>query len=198
MASDSLATEYTDTASLLDYGFDNFSIYNISSREKEFLNEDNSFFTKYSSIFNAKNSFWTTGEDGYVVLPNNVDLSDATKEIKYIDLEELKEGDNVIGNVTYTYQDRIVGQTDIIYRNVSTDTLPTKINTIIESSRPNSWSSETANNRNLKPTIVVVILALLVLMGVGYFVLIARPRARRRKAYLKRRKAYKRQYNDFE
>lgn len=198
MASDSVTTEYTDTAALLDYGFDNFTIYNISNREHEFLNEDNSFFTKYSSIFNANNSFLTTGEDGYVVLPNNVDLSDATKEVKYIDLEELKEGDNVIGNVTYTYKDRTVGKTDIIYRNVSTDTLPTKINTIIESSRPNSWSSNNATHRNLKPTIVVVITVLLVLTGVGYYVLIARPRARRRKAYLKRRKAYKRHYNDFD
>ena len=197
MASDSVTTQYTDTAALLDYGFDNFSIYNISSRENEFLNEDNSFFTKYSSIFNAENSFLTTGEDGYVVLPNNVDLSDATKEVTYTDLEELKEGDNVIGHVTYTYKDRTVGQTDIIYRNVSTDTLPTKINTIIESSRPNSWSSN-SSNRNLKPIIVVVIIVLLVLTGVGYYVFIARPRARRRKAYLKRRKAYKRQYNDFD
>lgn len=199
MASDSVTSEYTDTAALLDYGFDNFSIYSISSSENEFLNEDSAFFTKYSTIFNAENTFLTTGEDGYVVLPNNANLSDAAKEIEYTELQELKEGDNVIGHVTYTYKDKIVGQTDIIYRNKDTDALPTKINTIIESSKPNPQSSDsTTKQRNLKPLIVGIIVAVIVLIILAYYFLIERPRIRRRKAYLKRRQAYKKRYDDYE
>lgn len=199
MASDSVTTEYTDTAALLDYGFDNFSIYNISSSENEFLNEDSAFFTKYSTIFHPENTFLTTGEDGYVVLPNNANLNDATKKIEYTDLTELKEGDNVIGHITYTYKDKIVGQTDIIYRNVDTDTLPTKINTLIESSKPGQQASDsTTKQRNLKPFIISVIVAVIVILIFAYYVLIERPRIRRRRAYIKRRQAYKRRYNDYE
>ena len=50
-----------------------------------------------------------------VVLPNGVDISEATQKVTYDKNVTLHDGDNVIGHVTYTYNGRIVGSTDILY-----------------------------------------------------------------------------------
>lgn len=196
MASESATTEYTDTSMLLDYGFESFSIYKISENSIGTTNDHNPFFTKYSTIFNSENEFLTTGEDGYVVLPNHVDLSLATKQIVYDTPKELMEGDNIIGHITYTYQNRIVGQTDIIYRNINTDTLPTKINTIIESNRNNSWSSSSSKNQGRILWYIFAFIIMIVAIISIYYFLVIRPRARRRRAYRRRRQAYKKRTRD--
>ena len=196
MGSDSVATEYSDTAALLDYGFDNFSIYNISSNENDFFNEDSFLFSNYSSVFNPDNAFLSTGDDGFVVLPNNVSLNDATKKITYNDILEVVEGDNVIGQITYTYQDKVVGQTDIIYRNIQKNSLPTKINTIIESSL--SEASSTQKEKNSVLVAILWIATILVALFGFYFIVIDGKRRKRRKAYKRRREAYKRKYSDYD
>lgn len=198
MASDSITTEYTDTSALLDYAFDNFSIYSISTSENELLSKESPLFTQYSTIFNADHAFLTTGENGYVVLPNYADFNDATKEVTYQTIDSLNEGDNVIGRVTYTYQGMTVGQTDIIYRNTETTVLPTRINSLLDTQN----QSTVTNNRNklqkLLPTLGIVVLSCAVIGFVGYYLYVQHRRIKRRNAYLKRRKSYKRNFHDFD
>lgn len=195
MASDSVNTQYSDTKSLLDYGFDNFSIYDISHQDNDLLSEDSPLFTQYSTIFNPNNALLSSGTNGYVVLPNNVDLSEATKEITYVPLDTLKEGDNVIGHIIYTYLGKTVGQTDIIYRNATTTVLPTKINSLIDSSPSSSSSSRENFQMSTKVLIVVCIILTFSIGAFVYYLLFERPRRKRRRAYMQRRQAYKRKYN---
>lgn len=198
MASDSTTTEYTDTSALLDYAFDNFSIYNISTSENQLLSEESPLFTQYSTVFNADHAFLTTGENGYVVLPNYADLDDATKEVTYEAIDSVKEGENVIGHVTYTYQGKTVGQTDIIYRNTETTVLPTRINSLLDSNNQSTTTTNQNKLQKLLPTLGILVISCIVFGFIAYYLYVQHKRKKRRKAYLKKRRSYKQSFHDFD
>lgn len=183
MASDSADTQYSDTAALLDYGFNNFSIYNVSSSENDVLKDNPVLFTKYSRIFNSSHSFLATDDQGYVVLPNNVDLSKATKKIIYQPNTDDSSENRVIGQIVYTYKNKIVGQTNIIYQNNSSSELPTKINELVN--RPLKGSIIiNSNPSNMFGFIFVsIFLIFVVLIFIWYYL-----NRKRRKKIARRRK----------
>ncbi len=105
--------EYTDTASILDFGFEK---YKKCSPNEEAVNINSNLFNNYNSFFNTEQSPIRLSGESSVVLPKGVKLSAVDQEISYFDGADIKEGENVIGSVTYKYGGRVVGSTDIIYR----------------------------------------------------------------------------------
>lgn len=106
--------EYTDTTTLLNFGFEKYRKYQVSEESTGF---NDSLFNTYGSYFDKKNSPVHLSEESSVILPKGVKLSQAKQKIIYQDLENttLKEGDNVIGEVKYTYKGKTVGFSNIIY-----------------------------------------------------------------------------------
>lgn len=78
-------------------------------------NLNKELFNNYDSYFDADASPIHLENESAVVLPNGVDISEATQKVTYDKNVTLHDGDNVIGHVTYTYNGRIVGSTDILY-----------------------------------------------------------------------------------
>lgn len=179
MGSDSVASEYTDTSSLLDYGFDNFTLHNISSSKNEFLHGNTQLFSKYSNLFNADNALLTTGDNGYVILPSNVSLDESVKTITYKPIEKLSEGDNVIGNIIYTYKDKVVGKTDIIFRHNTNESLPIKINTLTNSSLLASFSY--ASIRSMNPFFLILMIIVFLIVIAFVFLYIRKKRIRHKR-----------------
>lgn len=105
--------EYTDTSSLLNFGFEKYKKYTID-KENSRINE--SLFNNYDSFFNTEESPLHLAGESTVVLPKGVKLSQAEQKITY-NKTALQEGENVIGKVTYTYGGKTVGSTDILYNN---------------------------------------------------------------------------------
>jgi D-alanyl-D-alanine carboxypeptidase len=104
--------EYTDTTSLLNFGFEKYQKYTI---DEETSDTNKELFNNYDSYFDAEASPIHLASESSVVLPKGVKLSAAKQKISYDKNVELQMGDNVIGKVTYTYGGRTVGSTDIIY-----------------------------------------------------------------------------------
>lgn len=104
--------EYTDTTSLLDFGFGKYKKYNVNE-EKTYI--DSSLFNTYNNFFNTENSPIRLSNESAVVLPEGVGLSKAKQKITYDENVDIKDGENIIGTVTYTYKGRVAGYTDIIY-----------------------------------------------------------------------------------
>lgn len=104
--------EYTDTMKLLNFGFEKYQKYTVGEDNTD-LTQD--LFNNYGSYFSASESPLHLDGEAAVVLPKGVELSQAEQEITYDEGVNLKDGDNVIGHVTYTYGGRTVGSTDIIY-----------------------------------------------------------------------------------
>lgn len=105
--------EYTDTTSLLNFGFEKYQKYAVDEAGNN-INAD--LFNNYDSYFDAEASPVHLSSESSVVLPKGVSLSEAKQKVTYDKNIELKQGDNIIGHVTYTYGGKTVGSTDILYR----------------------------------------------------------------------------------
>ncbi|NLJ97214.1 MAG: D-alanyl-D-alanine carboxypeptidase [Clostridiales bacterium] len=193
---DTSDNQYRDTTKLLDFGFDNFSIYPINELESPNRVKESPFFTRYNSILDYTNSFIKTDEKGYLVLPNTASFKDAKKEVSFYPEVEIKEGRNAIGRISYTYDDMYVGGAYILYDNVET---PTLTHTQLNKTPSNEFTKETESKTSdgyFRPIIIGLIVGGFVLIIGLYFVLVERPRLKRRSNYLKKRANRRRNYSD--
>lgn len=110
--------EYTDSTKLLNFGFEKYKKYTLDEKSST-INE--SLFNNYGTYFNTANSPVRLDSESSVVLPKGAKLSEAKQTITYDKNVKLQPGDNVIGHVTYTYRNRNVGSTGIIYRKEEDD-----------------------------------------------------------------------------
>lgn len=108
---------YEDTVNMLNFAFENYSLYNIRDTELDLELSFPSLFLQTSSFSNTEDSLIHIGKNSNVVLPNSANFSDATKTITYTPVEEFVHGDNVIGQISYQFAGKYIGFADIIYYN---------------------------------------------------------------------------------
>ncbi|MCR4721766.1 MAG: D-alanyl-D-alanine carboxypeptidase [Lachnospiraceae bacterium] len=112
---------YADSRKLLEFGFDNFSVYKMT-QTGDSTNTGSSLSTLPSMFASSDDKFdedrrqlLSTGSEGIIILPSYALPSDTKREVILEPGREIGHGDNIIGHVTYTYGDRVVGSADIIY-----------------------------------------------------------------------------------
>lgn len=196
---DTSANQYEDTRKLLDFGFNNFSIYPINDLENPNVLQESPFFTRYNSMLGYSSTSIKTDENGYLVLPNTASFKDAKKEVSFYPEAKIKEGGNIIGTISYTYDDMYVGGADIIYNNIKTPTLNHNLTNLSPSpSDTNDVPNPEAESSDgyFRPIIIGVIVGVFVLIIGLYFVLVERPRLKRRSAYYKKRANRKQYYSE--
>ena len=202
--------QYTDTKKLFDFCFDNFSIYPIADLEASATLTESPMFTRYNSLLSQTETPVIIDENGYLVLPNTAAFDDAKKEVTFytadtnVDTSGSKTSsaslskDKVIGKISYNYAGKYVGGADILY--TATDT-PVLIQTATKNNNPTAApgdSSSSTSSGSLRPVIIGVIVGLFLLAISLYFILIERPRLKRRSAYYKKRAHRKKSYKDDE
>ncbi len=198
MRCDSVANEYADTSALLNYGFDNYSIYNIADMEKGNKESTTDLFTKYTPMFNMSTSDLSISPDGSIVLPNSVSFEDAKKDIELVPVNNLKDGQNIIGSMKYTYKGTYVGSADILYNKNDTKVelvnnfIPVPTKTEIYSGIP---STATDDESSLKKVIIGIILGIIIFSVTLYIIFVELPYRRRKNAYTEKRKRRSRSYS---
>ncbi|NLP33765.1 MAG: D-alanyl-D-alanine carboxypeptidase [Clostridiales bacterium] len=197
MKDDSSAHQYADTKALFDYGFDNFSIYPINELETEGSLEESPMFTRFNPLLSEKETPIVTDENGYLVLPNTASFQDAEKDISFYPSPEIQEGNNIIGNISYTYMGKYVGGANILYNNTNKLTLETKeLNIKNPAENSSNEDTESKTTGRLYPIILGIIAGILVLIMSLYYIFVERPRLKRRKAYYKKRANRRKHYHD--
>lgn len=156
--------EYTDTTGLFNWAFENFTQYDISAAASVLEDSELQLFTKYNPLFDTAHTPLYLSNSS-VLLPNEVALEEAVKSVNIYSDVVLKETETVIGNITYTYHDRIVGNSDIILRTTGTEKLMT-VNPIKEIHADNI---RTLERYNLKPYIIASIFIVIIASVIAYF-----------------------------
>ncbi|MFA9463463.1 MAG: D-alanyl-D-alanine carboxypeptidase family protein [Velocimicrobium sp.] len=155
--------EYTDTTALFNFGFENYKKYELTN--DTVVAEDSPLFTTYSPLFNSETSPLKVGENDCVLLPNDANFNDAKQNISFNNDIKIKNGENIIGTISYTYAGKTVGSTDIIFEKQPTSNLVISQNTKIVDNK-----EVTSSNRfNLKPIIILGIIAIIALFVWIYF-----------------------------
>ena len=208
MSEASKANQYNHTKELFDFAFDNYSIYPIADIENSTDLSESPMFTRYNSLLSKAESPITTDKNGFLILPNNASFEEAKKEISFFNSDESndsetnsipssKAGGKVIGKISYTYDGKYVGGANILYNKKEVPVLYTADrNTKNPTSAPDTLDpSPEKSGGSLKPIIIGVIIGLIILAAGLYYVLIERPRLKRRHAYYKK-KALRKLYRD--
>ena len=137
--------EYTDSAKLLNYGFNKFhrvSIINDATRE---ISEKH-LFNRFSPFFNKETSSLSVDENAGVVLPKKVKLSDTKKTVSYYAKPQTSiDGRTAVGKITYTYKGKEVGGSEIYYEKSS------KSHTLADSIDMNQWFEDAVEKAEQKP-----------------------------------------------
>ena len=107
--------QYTDTISLLDYCFANFSVYNIDEAKNAPLIDEELLFTKYNYLYDSSKSPLKIEGSNSVIIPNTADLKNVKQKITYFKDISIKEGNNIVGSITYTLDGTVVGSNNIIF-----------------------------------------------------------------------------------
>jgi D-alanyl-D-alanine carboxypeptidase len=102
------STHYSDTRNLLNYGFQNFSLVNISENEKKFNQESEEFLQAGKTAAQDKDFSLSLNTEDDIILPNGVDFSAAQVSCDYQDLEP-----GTIARLTYSLGSHTVGSTNI-------------------------------------------------------------------------------------
>lgn len=106
--------QFTETAMLFDWGFENFQILNISDNEKNYTIQNSSFYDTDSTIFGNTDSMTQINKNGEIILPNTASFSDAKSELNYTN-----DGSNSFATLSYTYAGKEVGSTTIELTNLN-------------------------------------------------------------------------------
>lgn len=107
---------YKDTKTLLDYTFNNFKTYKMSDLSAE-NTEFPSMFGEIALFDEGRVPLVYNGDGGIIILPDSVAADDTSKTVEYYPDAEIGHGENAIGRIVYTYGDKTVGMTDIVYYN---------------------------------------------------------------------------------
>ncbi|MDF2544204.1 MAG: putative secreted protein [Herbinix sp.] len=197
MKDDSFEHQYTDTQKLFNYGFDNFSIYPINEVENNTVINESPLFTRYNPMLSKSDTPMITDEKGYLVLPNTASFDDAQKEVSFLSDIELKPGDNIVGKLSYTYNDKYVGGANIIYHQEEKTTL--NQDNVVPTNLPDKTDNKESSKSDgsLRPLIIGVILGIIALIIGVYYITVERPRIKRRNAYYKKRQNRRRYDDDY-
>jgi len=148
---------YSDTTSLLDYGFEYFNKVAISKEETSFEFLENSLSAD-SVLFYNPNPSLRLAEDDYVYIPVNVSFDD----LDYTVIP--RNDDSSFADLIYTYKGHFVGKTTLnIIKNENT-TAPSEIST--------NNTNQTADESD-KETITIIIRPIhFVIIGIIVIILI--------------------------
>ncbi len=105
---------YTDTETLFNYYFSNFTLVNIADNEEELVGTD----TVSAGLWNENGAYAVLDEDAYLILPSGADLADVTCETSEEDLS--RKG---IASLTFYYGDHEVGSVELQVSGAAVDSL---------------------------------------------------------------------------
>lgn len=197
------ATVQSDTKTLLDYAFNNFTLSPIAASESSTKNAFPILFEDEEALISDVSSPLSIS-DTSLVLPTGASYSDLTKKITLSPSDAFTAGENVIGTVSYYYADNYVGSAEIIYHSeddiivvpsptpaptatpVPTEAPPEDTSSDDGSAEDSAQTSSPVaddSDGDLRPLIIGIIVGAVVLAAGLYLVLVEIPYQKKRKAY---------------
>lgn len=176
------ANIYNDTRLLLDYGFDHFSLTNISQNESKFKFNGLGSLSNLNSVFNTDTSLIELSTDGNIVLPKDVNISDCTSNLTFDD-EDILLDDSKIAKLNYYYKKIKVGEADLLLNknDKSFKFGPAKESTIVQKQKKDKYI-----NINIRWLLGGVFAILLIIAFIYYTIFKSNNNSKRRR----RRRSY--------
>lgn len=191
------ATVQSDTKTLLDYAFNNFSLTPLAASETSGNNAFPVLFEDEEALISDVFSPLSVS-DTSLVLPTGASYKDLTKVCSLTPTEAFSKGENIIGQVSYYFADNYVGSAEIIYHSdedvivvpsptpVPTETpIPTPAESdpvdnkdVSSTEHPSAPADVSTASNDMRPLIIGIIVGIIILVVGLYLVLIEIPHHR--------------------
>lgn len=102
-------SQFNDTATLFDYGYQNFTKANIAENDKTYSIGSDNFYHTGKEIFKNTEPVLSISPSDYVILPNMASFDDLKTTLKF-----LPAGSDHVADIQYTYQNTPVGMAELI------------------------------------------------------------------------------------
>ena len=184
--------EYTDTASLLDFAFENYQVHDLTVSTTSADEIESPLFTKFNSMFDPETSPLQMSHNGKITLPVGVDVSSAKQDVVFYDNLQQTDVENEIGTVTYSYGNKTVGSTSFYFTpDYTTSSLITAED--IEFTNSTKISGESKHATSIFIRFVVILGVILTLLFIVFYIKVLQRRRRiSRRRYSRRRREDKR------
>lgn len=113
---------YLDTATLFDYGFDNFKLANVSENDTRFTTEDSNYSTILKPVYGESSDIELyIDKNSSIVLPKDASFTDVTSSVSTVVPENTDSSDSetVVGTISYSYGDTNIGTANIVYDDIT-------------------------------------------------------------------------------
>ena len=109
-------SQFNDTVTLLNYGFNNFSAVNVAKEDTRYMPDDSLFFESEHDVFGKSGTILSLNESDYIVLPKIASIEDTEFSVSY-DLEpsEKAKNETAIAKVNYTFGGIPIGSAHVCY-----------------------------------------------------------------------------------
>lgn len=109
-------SQFTDTITLLNYGFNNFKTLNVSDTDTRYMPDDSLFFESDNDVFGRSGTILKLGKSDQIIIPKTASIEDTDYEIQY-DLtdEEKSLFPAAIARVAYTFSGAPIGNAYVSY-----------------------------------------------------------------------------------
>lgn len=179
------ANVYTDTAALLDYGFNNFNLVNVSEKDSRFSTGDSH---SLQSPFSNTTDLIYIDKDSTVVIPKSTDFSKLTSQV------EFNVTDDSFATLTYKLGDTAVGTAKLKYESNAAEKNEEKVTeaeqttTVSENTTSKEKKADKQNKKFKLPKIFIpVIIVVLVVIIISILAALHRRRLNRIRAMKRRR-----------
>lgn len=150
---------YKDTKSLLDYGFDNYELLNISDYVNSFSDSDNSLNSPFSDTLTSIN----IDSDATVIVPKGTSFDQLSSKVSF------KKTDDSFATISYSLGDMFVGSAAVKY---AEKTVAASLDTTSISTDTNEETETTTTppKKSFKfpkfvlPLLAVVVIIIIILM----------------------------------
>lgn len=107
-------TQFTDTVSLFDYGFSNFTKVSVPDNDSRYNDDSEVFSQGGTDLFGSSQTMVSVDPDSYVILPNSAAFSDTVSKIDYSSDSDSNSSDKTVARIDYTYNGAFVGYADVL------------------------------------------------------------------------------------
>jgi D-alanyl-D-alanine carboxypeptidase/D-alanyl-D-alanine carboxypeptidase (penicillin-binding protein 5/6) len=115
-------SQFTDTVTLFNYGFNNFKAINVADEDSRYMPDDSLFFESDRDVFGRSGTILKLSRNDQIIIPKTSSIEDTDYEILY-DLtdEEKSQIPTAIAKVAYTFNGAPIGNAYVCYSPTSKD-----------------------------------------------------------------------------
>lgn len=109
-------SQFTDTVTLFNYGFNNFTSVNVADTDTRYMPNDSLFFESENDVFGRSGTILSLSKSSTIIIPKTSSINDTDYSVSYdLTEDDLSSSPNAIAKISYTYNGVPIGTALLCY-----------------------------------------------------------------------------------